>query len=393
MQRTIRIQLDPSPAQAEALAETSRQFTQAFNHVCRYGWQQRLTNGVKLHHETYYGMRDLLPALPTNLLIQARVKATEAIKSALTLQRTGRKVGMPQSRACPPRYNERTYCVDWESRTVRMSLVGGRQTIRFSIQDYAAKYAGYLVDTADLTFRDGVWWLHVVVSVPAPEVEQTEAVVGVDLGINRPAVTSNNHFLGQRCWKAVEGRYFKLIRALQKRGTKSAKRHLRKLKRRRARFRKDADHVLSKQIVAAAEPGATIVLENLKDIRKRTKARRRSQTKRRMHSWPFASLKSKIEYKAEERGCTVVAVDPRHTSQRCSCCGHSARNNRRSQSTFICRQCGYHLNADLNGARNIAAKYHASVGKNPAGGLCNQPIVSTSGLSGREAQAVAFTRQ
>src|SRR4029453_376248 len=139
--------------------------------------------------------------------------------------------------------------------------------------------------------------------------------------------------------------------------------------------------------VHVADPGATIVLENLKDIRKRMRARRRSQTKRRMHSWPFASLKAKIEYKAEERGCTVVAVDPRHTSQRCSCCGHTARNNRRSQSEFKCRQCGYHLNADLNAARNIWAKYRASVGKLPAGGLRNQPFVSTSDSLGREEQA------
>jgi putative transposase len=103
----------------------------------------------------------------------------------------------------------------------------------------------------------------VVVTVPAPAVEPTDQVVGVDLGLNRPAVTSNNRFLGQRRWKAIEGRYFKRMRALQKKGTKSAKRHLRKIKRRRARFRNDADHVLSKQIVAAAEIGATIVLENL----------------------------------------------------------------------------------------------------------------------------------
>ena len=151
--------------------------------------------------------------------------------------------------------------------------------------------------------------------------------------------------------------------------------------------RENSIPMLSKQIVAAAEPGATIVLENLKDIRKRMKAKRRSQTKRRMHSWPFASLKAKIVYKAEERGCTVVAVDPRHTSQACSRCGHSARNNRRSQSIFICRQCGYHLNADLNAARNIAAKYRAGGGTSPAGGLRNQPIVSTSGASGREEQA------
>ena len=135
------------------------------------------------------------------------------------------------------------------------------------------------------------------------------------------------------------------------------------------------------------------MLENLKDIRKRTKAKRRTQTKRRMHSWPFASLKSKVEYKAEERGCTVVAVDPRHTSQACSRCGYTARNNRRSQSVFSCRKCSYHLNADLNAARNITAKYHASVGRLPAGGLRNQPIVSTSDVFGREAQAARLRRQ
>jgi IS605 OrfB family transposase len=322
----------------------------------------------------------------SDLHVQARVKATEAVKSALGLRRKyareqiERKVSQPHSDACPPRYNLHTYRVDWESCTVRMSLIGGRQTIRFSVQDYAVKYVGYPVDTADLLERDGEWWLHVVVTIPAPEVPHTDQVIGVDLGINRPAVTSNNHFLGHRRWKAIEGRYFQLIRTLQKKGTKSAKRHLRKLKQRRSRFRKDADHILSKQIVGSASPGATIVLENLHDIRKRAKQGKRSskqrQAKRRMHSWPFLSLKTKVEYKAEEWGCRVVAVDPRHTSQRCSCCGHTARTNRRSRSVFMCRECGFHLNADLNAARNIAAKYRAGGGTSLAGGLRNQPIVS-----------------
>jgi putative transposase len=379
MQRTIRIQLEPSPAQAAALAETSQQFTQAFNLFVQIGWQANLSNATKLHFLAYYPVRDALPDLNSNLTNTARAKAAEALRSAFELRKDAeRTVSMPQSSACPPRYNVHTYRVDWESQTVRMSLNGGRQTIRFKVMDYAAKYVGYPVDTADLVEQDGIWWLYVVVTVPAPAVEPTDQVVGVDLGLNRPAVTSNNRFLGQRRWKAIEGRYFKRIRALQKKGTKSAKRHLRKIKRRRARFRNDADHVLSKQIVAAAEIGATIVLENLKDIRKRMKARGHTATKRRMHSWPFASLKTKIEYKAEERGCTVVAVDPRHTSQRCSCCGHTARNNRRSQSVFKCRQCGFHLNADLNGARNIAAKYRAGRGTSPPGGLRNQPLVSNS---------------
>jgi hypothetical protein len=46
--------------------------------------------------------------------------------------------------------------------------------------------------------------------------------------------------------------------------------------------------------------------------------------------------------------------------------------------------------ADLNAARNIAAKYRAGGGTSPAGGLRNQPIVSTSDSCGREEQAARF---
>jgi len=275
---------------------------------------------------------------------------------------------MPVSDACSPRYNLHTYKVDWASQTVRMSTTGGRQTIRFNVPSYHAHYAGYPVDTADLINRDGGWWLHVVVTVPAPAVEPTEAVVGVDLGIAQPAVTSTNRFLGKPAWKAIEGRLFYLKRQLQRKGSKSAKRHLRKVRGKQARFRRDCDHVLSKQIVQAASPGATLVLENLTDIRTRTKIRKRTPISRRVHGWSFAQIKVFIAYKAEERGCTVAGVDPRHTSQTCSCCGHVARNNRRSRGRFVCRVCGFELHADLNAARNIAAKYHASEGRPLAGG-------------------------
>jgi IS605 OrfB family transposase len=381
MQRTICIQLEPSPAQAIALADTRRQFTAVFNAVCAYGWRERVSNGVQLHHATYYPLKSDYPALVSDLHVQARVKATEAVKSALALHQHGRKVSQPHTVACPPRYNTHTYRVDWESRTVRLSLVGGRQTIRFSVPDYSAKYAGYPTDTADLIERDGRWWLHVIVTVPVPDITPIEQVVGIDLGLTRPAVTSHNRFLGQRAWKAIEGRLFKLKRALQKKGTRSAKRHLRRMRHKHARFRRDCDHVLSKRIVQSVDLGATIVLENLKDIRKRTKMRRKTEAQRRIHSWSVAQLKGFIGYKAEERGCTVVTVDPRHTSQQCSRCGHVARNNRRSRDLFVCRACGFSLHADLNGARNIAAKYHAEGGIAASGGLSvNQPTVSDPAL-------------
>ncbi|OUK90125.1 hypothetical protein BZL70_23500 [Escherichia coli] len=42
-----------------------------------------------------------------------------------------------------------------------------------------------------------------------------------------------------------------------------------------------------------------------------------------------------------------------------SCCGHTAKENRLSQSKFRCQACGYTANADVNGARNILAAGHA----------------------------------
>lgn len=373
MNRTVRVTLQPTPEQADALAETTDLFTRSFHTVCAYGWDHTDKNGVRLHHATYYTCKAQAPTLVSDLHIQARVKATEAIKSALTLKRQGRTVSAPQSNTCPPRFNVHTFKVDWEARTVRLSTTQGRMSLPFHVPDYATPYLGAKIATADLIQHDGVWWLHIVVDIPAPVVQPTDNIMGVDLGLAQPAVTSTNQFLGRKRWRAVEGRTFKLRRALQHSGTKSAKRHLKQMRRRQARFRRDCDHVLSQQIVHATEPGSTIVLENLTNIRRRITATRKTANKRRLHGWPFAHLNRCIRYKAEARGCTVVGVDPRHTSQQCSVCGHTARNNRRARALFQCRACGFTLHADLNAARNIAAKYRASLGTSETGEPLCQP--------------------
>src|SRR6266496_2003831 len=82
-------------------------------------------------------------------------------------------------------------------------------------------------------------------------------------------------------------------------------------------------------------------------------------------------------YKAQERGMQVIKVDPRHTSQTCSFCHFQHRSNRRSQSLFKCRECGYTLNADLNASYNIREKHLARVGRpfasgSPSCGLSSQ---------------------
>ena len=63
-------------------------------------------------------------------------------------------------------------------------------------------------------------------------------------------------------------------------------------------------------------------------------------------------LVRRLEDKAPGR---VEKVPPAYTSQRCSACGHVARDNRESQAVFLCTACGFACNADVNAARNIAA--------------------------------------
>jgi transposase len=63
-------------------------------------------------------------------------------------------------------------------------------------------------------------------------------------------------------------------------------------------------------------------------------------------------LARRLQEKAPGR---VEKVPAAYTSQRCSECGHTARNNRESQAVFLCTACGYSGNADVNAARNIAA--------------------------------------
>ena len=64
-------------------------------------------------------------------------------------------------------------------------------------------------------------------------------------------------------------------------------------------------------------------------------------------------FRRQLDYKLSWRGGTLVEVNPRHTSQRCSCCGYTAKENRASQAVFKCLACGYEENADINAAKNI----------------------------------------
>jgi len=150
---------------------------------------------------------------------------------------------------------------------------------------------------------------------------------------------------------------------LQSVGTKSAKRRLRSMNKKEANYRRTLNHQIARKIVDTAKAlNAKIVLEDLNGIRDRTQFRKKQRS--RMSGWSFHQLRSFIEYKAKLVGVIVDMIDPRNTSRTCPKCSHCEKSNRKSQSKFECVKCGFHENADLVAAVNIAAK-----------GVVNTPMV------------------
>ena len=109
------------------------------------------------------------------------------------------------------------------------------------------------------------------------------------------------------------------------------------------------NHNISKKIVQKLSKGDVLVMEDLTYIRQRAKHNRW------VHKWAFKELQKFLEYKATIKGVRVVYVNPRNTSKECNRC-HSL-NTRRYSGFFKCEACKHSINADLNGARNIARRY------------------------------------
>src|SRR5216684_109111 len=136
-------------------------------------------------------------------------------------------------------------------------------------------------------------------------------------------------------------------------------RAVKKSKGKEARWMKNTNHQLSRQIVNhAREQGVgTIKIETLQGIRKGTtctsrgaKARKNNRMK---NSWSFYQLSQFIAYKAERLGIKVEQVDPAYTSQECPAC--SARNKAQDR-TYVCADCGWMGHRDAVGAINISRR-------------------------------------
>lgn len=199
----------------------------------------------------------------------------------------------------------------------------------------------------------GKWYIHLQCRFADETPQEPTGSLGIDLGIANIATTSDGETFSGAEIEAKRQKYLNHRSSLQKCGTPSATRRLKKAAGREARFRRDTNHKIAKHLVETAQrTGRELKLEDLSGIRDRVRLRKPQRAKH--HGWSFYQLRGFGQYRAVRDGVPLGLVDARNTSRTCSKCGHCEKANRKSQAEFKCCLCGYSANADYNAACNIA---------------------------------------
>jgi putative transposase len=345
MKLIAQLKLHPSGEQAKALRATLQTANAACNYISDVAWRAQSFRKYSLQKLCYYETKERF-----HLSAQVVIRCLAKVAAAYELDR---KVKRRFKEAGGMAYDDRI--LSWNLGLQRVSIwtVAGRQAIPFQAGPWQLERLKTRQGETDLICRQGQWFLLAVCNVDEPEPIRTDGALGVDLGVMNIATDSDGEtYSGAEIERVRQKREFQRGQ-LQRKGTKSAKRRLRKLAGKQATFQKVVNHTIAKAIVQKAQrTGREIRLEDLTGIRERIRARGREH-RARLSNWSFAQLGAFVAYKAALAGVPVVYVAPAYTSQRCSRCGHTAKSNRRSQGVFECRQCSHFLNADLNAALNI----------------------------------------
>lgn len=383
---------------------TINAYTKAFNIICQDGYEAKIHNNIKLHHLTYYKIRELIPELPSELVQCARKRASAALATNKNKDRNNAgkrnndgdlisKSKCPKSKIQSLNFTKKSFTLFLKDKIITFSSISGRKKCTFEINEYNQNYFmnwKYSYAEIILSKNKKKVYLHICFEKDIEDTKQNGNLIGIDRGITNIAVTSNNQFFGGGVVKNQINKIQKIRKKLQSKGTKSAKRHLRKLSGKEKRFRADINHQISKQIIDSLNPGDTIVLEDLTGIRnKRIKGKKLRSL---INDWSFFQLERFIKYKADAKGIKVVYIDPRFTSQRCDKCGFTSRDNRKTPSGFCCKKCKFTLNADLNASRNICTKALESY-MFSNGAFINKPIVSDEDIIFIEVQASSIMKK
>jgi putative transposase len=226
--------------------------------------------------------------------------------------------------------------------------------------------------------RNGKYWycsIQTELEVMEPKTKATREI-GIDLGINRFAVTSDNKCIDypKNVFKKFEIKIAKEQKKLSKKKRFSS--NFNKQKKRIQRIYSKITNIrfdfLHKQSTILSKNHALIVVEDLKiknmsksakgNIEKPGKnVKAKSGLNKSILNQGWGIFKDLLKYKLKWNGGKYLKVPPPYTSQKCSKCNYISKDNRKVQKKFQCLECGHKENADFNAAKNILMAGHAFI--------------------------------
>ncbi|MEH2316263.1 RNA-guided endonuclease InsQ/TnpB family protein [Nostoc sp.] len=352
---TLVCKLNPKSEQVVKIEATLKAFADA----CNYANQQikaQITSKTTIQNLVYQDLRSKF-GLSANLAVRACARVGANRKTA--------KLHNKQVLFFKPNsadYDARIFAFREKDWTASLTLLEGREHIKLDIGNYQlGKLKGKKPTSAQLCkHRDGSYYIHIQIKDEAPQPIKSTNVIGVDFGRREVAVTSNGDRWDGKQITDIRDRYAKTRASLQQKlalGTRSTRRRarqiLQRLSGRERRFQSWLNHQISYRIIQLAlVTNAIVAIENLTGIRERTNKQPRNKVeRRRSNSWSFYQLRYFLEYKGIKQGVKVIAVPPAYTSQTCHQCLHIGGT---SDKRFKCGNCGWHGDADLNGAKMIS---------------------------------------
>ncbi|MDJ0730160.1 MAG: transposase [Crocosphaera sp.] len=203
------------------------------------------------------------------------------------------------------------------------------------------------------------------------DLEQVKTAIGCDLGIKKLLALSNGELIENPQFekRLSKRKTIRQRRASRKRiGSSNQKRayaELARIEQKIVNQREDHQWKIAHHLVRKAD---VIILEdlNIQGMIRKCRAKQDENGKflqngqsakralnRLIRDCSWGNLKLKIQSVAAKFGCICLDVNPKFTSQKCSHCGHIQKENR-NKERFLCLNCGFLADADVQASVNIA---------------------------------------
>lgn len=352
--RTVAIELSLSKEDCKTVLSTISEVNSLYSYVVTKCNEERSVNYYHMATpDKYADYRKHFPAIPSTLVQQI-------VKEACTDIRSWNKKHKTKVWSCSSKRTANSYPLNKRTLSIRGSLatfstVNSRiRTLINLPQWFTDKYnvKPNDVQAGSVKVTRGNVVLLLQYRLPIPNNNTEGVIIGIDRGLYNLCTLSDGTIISSKKATAVKRRYQYLRSKLQQKGTKSAKRHLKKLSGKEKRFMSDFNHCVTKQL-ASRQDVSVYVLEDLKGMRNKRRGKKLNSW---LSNWSYYQFEQQLKYKCSLSGILLAFVDPRYTSQKCSCCGTIDKDSRK-KSLYTCTSCGHTEHADVNAAKNIRDNY------------------------------------